>query len=185
MIAIEGVRKLAERASDYRFPKAVRMLSTAEFQLAFTSGIFAADQALVCNAGRNQLGKARLGLSVSRRVGNAVVRNKWKRAIREAFRTQQSRLPQGCDLVFRPKAGAEYDSAAIRRSVFELSQRVGRKLNKAQSDRGEGDRSKGDRSKGDRSETAAGKGASQRKSFGRGRGKARPKSDSQDPKREP
>ena len=42
---------------------------------------------------------ARLGLSVSRRVGNAVVRNGWKRRLREAFRAVRGQLPAGQDYV--------------------------------------------------------------------------------------
>ena len=41
----------------------------------------------------------RLGLRVSRKVGNAVVRNRIKRILRELFRTHQNELPATCDLV--------------------------------------------------------------------------------------
>lgn len=42
---------------------------------------------------------ARLGLSVPRRVGTAVKRNRVKRMLREAFRLSQHHLPAGLDLV--------------------------------------------------------------------------------------
>jgi len=41
----------------------------------------------------------RLGLRVGRKVGNAVVRNRIKRILRELFRLHQSDLPYQCDLV--------------------------------------------------------------------------------------
>jgi ribonuclease P protein component len=53
-------------------------------------------------------GDARLGVSVGRRVGGAVERNRVKRALREAFWTVAPDLPEGHDfvLVARPDAGA-------------------------------------------------------------------------------
>ena len=47
----------------------------------------------------NQLGHPRLGMSVNRKVGTAVRRNRIRRLIRESFRLLQHDLPQGYDLV--------------------------------------------------------------------------------------
>lgn len=114
--------------TDRRYPKSVRMLKQADFDRAFHAKVFAADDTLVVNAAANGLELTRLGLSVSRKVGNAVVRNAWKRRIREAFRLQRVDLPVGLDVVFRPKAGAVCDAAAIHKSLPELVRRVARKL---------------------------------------------------------
>ncbi|MFM9117907.1 MAG: ribonuclease P protein component, partial [Planctomycetota bacterium] len=70
----------------------------------------------------------RLGLSVSRPVGNSVVRHRWKRRIREAFRQEDTQLPVGVDLVVRPKRGARLDFAAIRQSLPRLAQQVAQRL---------------------------------------------------------
>lgn len=66
----------------------------------------------------NQLGHARLGLTVSRRVSTkAVVRNRIKRCVRESFRRTQSKLG-GLDLVViaQPNAGTA-ETAALRESL--------------------------------------------------------------------
>jgi ribonuclease P protein component len=51
--------------------------------------------------------KTRLGVTVSRRVGNAVVRNRIKRAVREWFRWNRGRLEERADLVVIARQGAE------------------------------------------------------------------------------
>ena len=114
------------------FPKQVRLRKQAEFDRVFGSKAYAADDVLVVNGGINEDGLTRIGLSVSRRVGNAVVRNRWKRLIREAFRTQQADMPKGIDLVARPRRGATPELAAIRRSLQSLAERIARRLAKVE-----------------------------------------------------
>lgn len=70
---------------------------------------------------------ARLGLSVSKRVGNAPTRNRWKRLIREVFRKHRTELPP-VDIVIRPKKGAVADHASISISLPALVSRAIRKL---------------------------------------------------------
>jgi len=61
---------------------------------------------LVLYAAPNDLGRTRIGITVSSRVGNAVVRNKVRRRLREALRARFSRLAPGTDLlvIARPSA---------------------------------------------------------------------------------
>lgn len=57
--------------------------------------------------GRDGAGpRPRLGVTVSRKVGGAVVRSRVKRRIREAFRRRRELLPLGSDVVVIARAGA-------------------------------------------------------------------------------
>ena len=54
----------------------------------------------------NQLPQPRLGITVTKKVGSAVTRNRIKRNIREFFRLNQTRLPRGHDIVVIAHPGA-------------------------------------------------------------------------------
>jgi ribonuclease P protein component len=56
----------------------------------------------------------RLGITVTRKIGNAVARNRIKRLVREVFRQHRQQLPSGLDLVWVAKQGAaEADYASV------------------------------------------------------------------------
>ena len=95
-------------------PRCVRLLRPQDFARVYEHRFSAAEGPIVVYAAPNHEpeGRVRLGLSVSRRVGSAVVRNRWKRRLREAFRTVRGSLPAATDLVVvvrggMPPAGAE------------------------------------------------------------------------------
>ena len=113
---------------DETFPKQVRLLRQADFDAVYRGQAFAADEFLVVQAAPNGLGRTRLGLSIGRKVGNAVVRNRWKRVIREAFRKQRTELPGGLDLVVRPRKGSVCKFAEVSSSLQQLAHRLARKL---------------------------------------------------------
>lgn len=112
----------------HTFPKNIRLRRKVEFDAVFGGKLFASDDVLVMHAQKNQLDLTRLGLSISRKVGNAVVRNRWKRLIRESFRLQQHDLPMGLDLVIRPRKGGDCELKKITRSIHGLANRLARKL---------------------------------------------------------
>lgn len=118
---------------DQKFPKTIRLIRQADFDRVHSGQFYAVDRTLVVKAISNGLPITRLGLSVSRRVGNAVVRNHWKRRIREAFRQQRCDLPQGLDLVVRPKKGAVCEFGAITKSLKRLVGKIENRIQKSES----------------------------------------------------
>ena len=83
-----------------RFPRKARLTRSSEFEAVYREGMRMREFPLRVRAlRRGSDGQSRLGVAVSKRVGSAVVRNRWKRAIREAFRAECSRLPAAHDIV--------------------------------------------------------------------------------------
>jgi ribonuclease P protein component len=113
---------------DNSFGREQRLRKQAEFERVYQAKVFAADDILVVCGCASSLAHPRLGLSVSKKVGSAPRRNRWKRLIREAFRQLKCELPAGVDLVVRPQKGAEPELSAVRRSLPELAQRVAKRL---------------------------------------------------------
>ncbi|MHB8974362.1 MAG: ribonuclease P protein component [Pirellulaceae bacterium] len=112
----------------FRFRPTDRVRRQADFDRVYQQNFYAADSQLVVHGCDNGLSHTRLGLSISRRVGNAVLRNRWKRIVREAFRTLCDELPVGLDLVVRPRRGAHPVFAEVARSLPRLAHRVQRQM---------------------------------------------------------
>jgi ribonuclease P protein component len=116
--------------TDQRFLTHYRIRRGGDFQRAFRQRVSVADPYLVVFGYRNGLAHPRLGLSVSRKVGGAVVRNRWKRLLREAFRLTRPQLPTGIDLIVIPRADAEPTLAALTDSLVRLAERMKKKLDR-------------------------------------------------------
>ncbi len=107
-----------------------RLSRSADFDRVFRAGRSHAGRELVLYVfPRGETESPRLGLSVSRKVGGAVERNRVKRLLREAFVIEGARLPQGADVVIvaRPAAKglAEREGlAGMRGALADLVGRV-------------------------------------------------------------
>ena len=106
---------------DYRFPKQCRLRLRRDYAQAFAARCSVADRHLVLYVAPNQLDLTRLGLSVGRKVGKAVVRNRIKRRLREAFRLCRSELPVGLDLICIPRRGVIGTLADYQASLKKLT----------------------------------------------------------------
>ena len=119
--------------ASFRFPKTAHLRREADFERVYARKCKAADGVLLLFVDRNDLGLTRIGLSVSRKHGGAVVRNRLKRLLREAFRLSQSEFPAGLDLIAIPLTGAQASLTAYQESLRNLIQRLVRKLGKQES----------------------------------------------------
>lgn len=111
----------------FRFLPEYRLRKTEEFQRVFAARQSAADDRMIVYVLENALPLPRLGLSVSRKVGNAVARNRWKRLLREAFRLNVARLPVGYDLVIVPRPAFTPALEPLVESLVALSTRAVRR----------------------------------------------------------
>jgi ribonuclease P protein component len=120
------------RAPTPRRPRRGRLSRSAEFERAYRQGRSHANRHFVVYAfPRAGEDEARLGLSVSRKVGGATDRNRVKRLVREAFAAEAAVVPAGLDVVVVARPGARELAEregldGVRGALRELFERAGR-----------------------------------------------------------
>ncbi len=85
--------------TDEKFPRSRRLTSRRQFAKVYNGGRKARRRSFTIFGLANDVGHCRLGLTVTRRAGSAVTRNRIKRVLRDAFRRQGPGWPESMDLV--------------------------------------------------------------------------------------
>lgn len=100
----------------FSFKKNKRLLSNRQFKAILAGGLRSSDDLLVLYICENDCGYPRLGISVGRPHGNAVVRNRLKRLLREAFRQNQHDIPANFDYLLMISTQCSQTSGKVHAS---------------------------------------------------------------------
>ena len=94
-------------ATSEKFPRFVRIVRSLDYQAIYKTGRKTHSSHFVLFSRSNTLEHSRLGITASRKVGGAVVRNRVKRLFREIFRRSLSQIPSRFDVVINAKSGCD------------------------------------------------------------------------------
>ena len=112
----------------YAFRPHEHLRRPADFKRVFDRRRSAADGKLIVYVCENGLAHSRLGLSVSRKNGPAVHRNRMRRLYREAFRLTRHEIQAGLDLVLVPRRPDEPELEELKRTLPRLVRQAARRL---------------------------------------------------------
>lgn len=92
-----------------------------DFQLVYKKGTSYANRYLVMYVLKNQLDRNRIGISVSRKVGNSVVRHHLTRLIRESYRLNEEKFACGYDMIVIVRvSGKEQGFRSLESALLHL-----------------------------------------------------------------
>jgi ribonuclease P protein component len=99
----------------------VRLTRGAEFDAVYRNGRRRSSRQFTVFFAANGLEENRFGLSVGRALGNAVIRNRIRRRIREILRLDRREIPSGWDIIVHPRASvATAEFAPLREELVGL-----------------------------------------------------------------
>jgi ribonuclease P protein component len=114
--------------NSFAFRPAEHLRRPTDFRRVYERRRSVSDGWLIVYACENGLPHLRLGLSVSRKVGQATHRNRLRRLYREAFRLARHTLPAGLDLVLIPRGPEAPTLADVQRSLTHLVKQLSHRL---------------------------------------------------------
>jgi ribonuclease P protein component len=116
--------------TEHRFPKDLRIRRRSEYLEIQDKGVKVHGRGFLGLLVRRPDDRAaRLGITTTRRLGTAVVRNRTRRLVREAFRRGLMALPAGLDMVIvAKKPAAEMAAAAIFEDLIGIARKAARAL---------------------------------------------------------
>ena len=104
-----------------RYPKHARLLTSKEFAFVRRKGRRLWGSTLIIDIKPTKKSTSRLGLSVSRRYGKAVKRNRFKRQIRELFRRHSAQFAEPLDVHVSPQfKHAPYTYPSLTQEFIKL-----------------------------------------------------------------
>ena len=112
-----------------RFPHSHRIVRSVDYKDIYEAGNKIHSEKFVLFGRENSLGHARLGITVSRKIGCASKRNRIKRLFREIFRRSSAEIPNNIDVVVNAKSGcAEAGFVELREEFIATARRMARKV---------------------------------------------------------
>lgn len=115
--------------SDNSFKKTDRLLKRAAFIQTIESGKKIHTSCFVAGFRNNSLNRHRLGVTVSKKVGGAVTRNRIKRIVREYFRQNRQKLSGSWDIsIIAKKKAADVSSALLNKALEETYDKANKVL---------------------------------------------------------
>ena len=104
----------------------VTLNRNGDFRRLYARGKVVTTPALVVYYSRNRAGVCRIGITASKKTGNAVERNRARRVIREGVRAVIPLVSRSCDFVFVARGKTKYvKSTDIRKIAFSVLKREG------------------------------------------------------------
>ena len=100
------------RGTNHRFPRTCRLRARREFLAVHEKGRRVSSSSFTLYGLGNEVGHTRLGITVARKVGGAVARNRVKRMVREIFRYNRAALAASLDLIVVARPGIHERTAA-------------------------------------------------------------------------